>query len=100
MSSPDISAVAPTGAQSDPKREAVRAALRKAIEACTGSQSELARRMGAPYCQQHISHWLKAGKVPAEHVRRIVKASSGAVAAHDLCPDVFAEDDGAGAAAA
>ena len=74
-------------------REAVRAALRDAIDRCQKSQSELARQMTAcdiakqKYVQQHIWHWLQVGRVPAEHVR-VIELVSG-IPAHRLCPEVF-----------
>lgn len=74
-------------------RDAVRAALRDAIDRCQKSQSELARRMTAcdqakqKYVQQNIWHWLQVGRVPAEHVR-VIEMVTG-IPAHRLCPEVF-----------
>jgi len=78
-------------------RDGVREALKEAITACLSSQSELARRMSGErtarqkYVQQHIWHWLRVGRIPAEHVR-LIEGVTG-VPSHRLCPDVFRESD-------
>lgn len=61
-------------------------ALRRAIEIAEG-QSELARRMrasGSTARQQHISHWLKVGEVPADEVIHVARAVNFAVTPHEL----------------
>lgn len=71
--------------------EQVREALKEAIRSCNDSQSELARRMsegsGRKYVQQHISHWLKVGRIPAEHAGALERVSG--VSRHRFCPGVF-----------
>ncbi|TBW12641.1 helix-turn-helix domain-containing protein [Azotobacter chroococcum subsp. isscasi] len=63
-----------------------REALEKALEYCGNNQSELARRCGVR--QPHVWKWLKAGRVPAERVPAVVRATDGAVQAHELRPDL------------
>lgn len=67
-------------------KQIIREALRCAISNA-GSQASLAEKLGESYSQQQISHWLKVGRIPAEHVLRI-EAVSG-VSRHCLCPHVF-----------
>lgn len=59
-------------------------ALKQAIEVA-GGQTKLARAIGAT--QGHVSQWLRRGKVPAEKVLLIERATG--VARHHLRPDVF-----------
>lgn len=67
-------------------KEIIREALRLTINNA-GSQASLAERLGENYSQQQISHWLKVGRIPAEHVLRIEEVSG--VTRHRLCPHVF-----------
>ena len=60
--------------------------LEKAIAACNGSPSELARRLNER--PQTINNWRARG-VPAEKCRAIESATCGAVTAAELRPDVF-----------
>lgn len=66
--------------------------LQKAIQVC-GSQSELARRIGGKVRTGHIYYWLR-NEVPGEYCRAIEEATSGAVTAYELRPDVFGEPEG------
>lgn len=59
-------------------------ALKQAIEVA-GSQTKLARVIGAT--QGHVSQWLRRGKVPADKVLLIERATG--VGRHLLRPDVF-----------
>ena len=60
--------------------------LEQAI-AVAGGQSALARAIGV--AQQNVHGWLRksGGRVPAEHVLAIERATG--VSRHDLRPDVF-----------
>ncbi len=60
--------------------------LERAIEACDNSPSELARRVNEK--PQTINNWRTRG-VPAEKCRAVELATSGAVTAAELRPDVF-----------
>jgi DNA-binding transcriptional regulator YdaS (Cro superfamily) len=59
-------------------------ALREAIR-IAGSQTKLARAIDVT--QGHVSQWLRRGKVPAEKVLLIERATG--IARHLLRPDVF-----------
>lgn len=59
-------------------------ALKQAIE-LAGGQTKLARAIGTT--QGHVSQWLRRGKVPADKVLKIERATG--VPAHKLRPDVF-----------
>lgn len=63
-------------------------ALERAIE-IAGSQSALARQINTS--QQNVWAWLKKadGKVPAEYVLPIEKATCGEVGRHELRPDIY-----------
>jgi len=65
---------------------AASAALLRALEACDGNQSELARRCGVK--QPHVWKWLKSGRVPTERVHAVARASGGKVMPHELRPDL------------
>lgn len=52
--------------------------------------AEVMSKIGRPVTQGAISHWLRpGGKVPAERVPQIVKATKGEVTEADLRPDLF-----------
>lgn len=59
-------------------------ALRQAIQVA-GGQTKLAQVIGTT--QGHVSQWLRRGKVPADKVLLIERATG--VARHLLRPDVF-----------
>jgi DNA-binding transcriptional regulator YdaS (Cro superfamily) len=64
-------------------------ALERAIEAL-GGQSQLARAIGNGVRQQNVWWWRnRSGRVPAEYVLAIQKATGGQVKAHELRPDVY-----------
>ena len=65
--------------------------VRKAIELCENSQSELARRCGGKVRQGHVWKWLHAEKLTAEASIQIETATDGAVTRYDLRPDVFGQ---------
>lgn len=71
-------------------------ALERAVE-LAGSQSALAARIGKK--QGHVWGWLnKAKRCPAEMAIPISNAVDGAVAPHDLRPDIYPAPAEAGAA--
>lgn len=57
----------------------------KNIIATCGSQEKLAAEIGLT--QQAISRWVKSGKVPAEHVRKVSIVTG--VYPHEIRPDIF-----------
>lgn len=59
-------------------------ALNKAI-GVVGSPTELAKRVGVS--PQNVFNWKKRG-VPAERVPAVVRATNGAIQAHELRPDL------------
>jgi len=59
-------------------------ALREAI-AQAGGQTSLARAIGCT--QGHVSQWLRRGKVPADKVLKIERATG--VPREQLRPDIF-----------
>lgn len=61
--------------------------IQKAIE-IVGSQSELARRIGAGCKQQNVWRWLHMDYVPADRCIQIEAATEGQVRVEDLRPDV------------
>lgn len=65
-------------------------ALRQAIRDHFGSQVALARALGLT--PQAVSDVLRRGKrVPAEWCLKLERATGGALAAHDLRPDLYPE---------
>lgn len=50
-----------------------------------GSQEKLAKAIGLS--QQAISRWVKSGRVPAEHARKVSEATG--VPPHIIRPDIF-----------
>ncbi len=62
--------------------------LEKAIQ-IAGSQTRLAKRVGKE--QGHVWDWLnkRAGKVPAELVCDVAKATGWKVTPHSLRPDIY-----------
>ena len=63
----------------------------KAIAACAGSQTELARRCGGRVKQGHIWRWLHARKLTAEACAALESGSGGAVTKAQMRPDLFAK---------
>ena len=62
----------------------------KAIAACAGSQTELARRCGGRVKQGHIWRWLHTQKLTAEACAALECGSGGAVTKAQMRPDLFA----------
>ena len=65
--------------------------IHRVVEEYGGSPTALAKAIkadGGSVERQHIEYWLKAGKVPAEHVAVVHKAGKGLVSYADLNPDV------------
>lgn len=67
--------------------ELCRQSLGRVLEIC-GSQSELARRVGGTVKQSHVWKWVRSGRVPAERVPAVSRATSGQVLPHELRPDL------------
>lgn len=65
----------------------VESALQRAIRV-VGSQTALAALLGGRIRQGHVSHWLKSGRVPAEHCPAIEDGTERQVRCEDLRPDV------------
>lgn len=61
-------------------------ALQAAVEKAGGSPSNLAAKIGGKIVRQNVEHWLKSGRVPAEHAPAIFRATG--VACEALCPHV------------
>lgn len=55
-----------------------------------GSQTAIARLFGIK--PQAVQLWCSSGKVPAERVLDIEKATQGQVTRHDLRPDIYPND--------
>lgn len=71
----------------------MQSAIRKAVALANGSQTELARRIGAPVRQGHVWEWLRRGYPPAEQVLPIVRALHGAITPHELRPDIYPDPE-------
>ena len=56
-----------------------------ALEKFGGSPTRLAAAVGGNVIRQHIEHWLKSGKVPADKAPDVMLASG--VLVDLLCPD-------------
>jgi len=65
-------------------------ALKHAIDRA-GSQGKLADAIGKT--QGHVSKWLERGRVPAESVLPIERATG--VSRHELRPDLYPREDAA-----
>ena len=66
-------------------------ALHRAIAVVGGTQTALARALGLS--QAHVWNWLRAGRVPAERVLPIYRATGGAVSPHELRPDIYPDPE-------
>lgn len=64
-----------------------RSGIQRAVELFDGSATKLAAAMGESVLRQHIEHWLKVGRVPAEHCFAVELATGGRVSRKDLRPD-------------
>lgn len=56
-----------------------------AVEKFDNSPSKLAQAVNGTVIRQHVEHWLKAGKVPADKAPDVMVASG--VSVDLLCPD-------------
>lgn len=56
-----------------------------ALEKFDNSPTKLAQAVGGSVIRQHIEHWLKSGRVPAEKAPDVMAATG--VAVDLLCPD-------------
>ena len=66
--------------------------LRKAIE-IVGGQSALARACGGRVKQQHVWNWLhRDGRVPAQYVLAVERATRGQITRQMLRPDIYPGD--------
>ncbi len=54
-----------------------------------GSQVAMARAVGGTVKQQHVWKWLRSGRVPAEHVIGVSRATGWKVTPHQLRPDIY-----------
>lgn len=61
--------------------------IQKAVEHFEGSPTRMAAAVGDGVLRQHIEHWLKVGRVPAEHCVAVERATSGKVTRKDLRPE-------------
>ena len=66
-------------------------ALHRAIAAAGGTQTAQARALGLS--QAHVWNWLRAGRVPAERVLAIYRATGGEVTPHALRPDIYPDPE-------
>ena len=63
-------------------------ALSQALSAFDNSPTKLAAALGGTVKRQHVEHWVKVGRAPAEHCPLIERATSGAVTCEQLRPDI------------
>lgn len=59
--------------------------IEKALEKFENSPTKLAKACGGTVLRQHVEHWMKAGKVPADKAPD-VEAATG-IPVEELCPD-------------
>lgn len=45
--------------------------IQRAVAKFDNSPTRMATAIGSGVLRQHVEHWLKSGRVPAEHVRRV-----------------------------
>jgi DNA-binding transcriptional regulator YdaS (Cro superfamily) len=55
-----------------------------------GGQSSLARKINVK--PQAVQRWCKTGKIPAERVLQVERATGGHVSRHTLRPDIYPLD--------
>lgn len=63
----------------------IKSGIEQALELFDGSASKMAAAVGAGVIRQHIEHWSKAGKVPADRAPA-VEAATG-IPVEVLAPD-------------
>lgn len=59
--------------------------IQKALDRFQGSPSMLAQAIGGSVIRQHIEHWVKTGRVPADKAPDVMLASG--ISVEQLCPD-------------
>jgi hypothetical protein len=59
--------------------------IEQALEKFDNSPTKLAQAIGGTVIRQHIEHWLKAGKVPADKAPDVMVASG--ISVDLLCPE-------------
>lgn len=50
-------------------------AVQRAVDMFDGSPTKLASQLGGDIKRQHVEHWLKKGRVPAEHCAVVAHAT-------------------------
>jgi DNA-binding transcriptional regulator YdaS (Cro superfamily) len=60
--------------------------IEKALELYGNSPTKMARAIGHGVIRQHIEHWLKMGRVPADKAPDVMLATG--VKVDELCPGV------------
>jgi DNA-binding transcriptional regulator YdaS (Cro superfamily) len=60
--------------------------IEQALEMFGGSPTRLARAVGDPVIRQHVEHWLKAGRVPADKAPSVKRVTG--ISCDLLCPGV------------
>jgi len=60
--------------------------IEMAVDLFGGSPTKLAAAIGPPVLRQHIEHWLRAGKVPADKAPSVKRVTG--IACDVLCPGV------------
>ena len=65
---------------------AMKNGIEQALAKFDNSPTKLAAAIGAPVLRQHVEHWLKAGKVPADKAPSVKRVSG--VPCDLLCPGV------------
>lgn len=60
--------------------------IEQAVKKFDGSPTKLANAVGGAVLRQHIEHWLKVGRVPAERAPELERATG--IPCEILCPDV------------
>jgi DNA-binding transcriptional regulator YdaS (Cro superfamily) len=65
-----------------------RTGIQKVLALYDNSPTKVAAALGEPVQRQHVEHWLRAGRVPAERCPLIERATNGRIRCEDLRPDV------------
>lgn len=66
-------------------KEVPQTGIQKALDLFHGSPSRLANAIGGSVIRQHIEHWLKTGRVPADKAPDVMLATG--ISVDLLCPD-------------
>lgn len=67
-------------------------AIKKAVSR-VGGQAELARIIGVT--AQAVQQWVRFGRIPAERVLEVERATNGAVTRYELRPDLYPKEKAA-----